>query len=59
MPVKAIGTRALLDFPDEITFNSAPVKVYSPIDFYEMHGTNVFILVSLYQDCLDEKCRKC
>jgi len=27
VPVKAIGARAILDFPDEITFGTAPVKV--------------------------------
>ena len=27
IPVKAIGSRALLDFPDEIHFSAAPVKV--------------------------------
>ena len=27
VPVRAIGARALLDFPDEVSFSSAPVKV--------------------------------
>ena len=27
VPIQAIGARALLDFPDEINFTSAPVKV--------------------------------
>ena len=27
MPVKAIGARAILDFPDEISFGTCPVKV--------------------------------
>ena len=27
LPVKAIGSRALLDFPDELHFSAAPVKV--------------------------------
>ena len=27
VPVKAIGSRALLDFPDQINFSGAPVKV--------------------------------
>ena len=27
VPVRAIGARALLDFPDTVTFSSAPVKV--------------------------------
>ena len=27
VPVKAMGARALLDFPDEIHFPSSPVKV--------------------------------
>ena len=27
VPVRAIGARALLDFPDEINFSAAPVKV--------------------------------
>lgn len=27
VPVKAIGARALLDYPDEINFTAAPVKV--------------------------------
>jgi len=29
VPVKAIGARALLDFPDEIHFSAAPVKYSS------------------------------
>jgi hydrocephalus-inducing protein len=28
VPVKAIGARAILDFPDEINFGTAPVKVW-------------------------------
>ena len=28
VPVKAIGARAILDFPDEISFGTCPVKVY-------------------------------
>lgn len=27
IPVRAIGARALLDFPDEVLFSAAPVKV--------------------------------
>ena len=27
VPVKAIGARALLDFPDEVHFSASPVKV--------------------------------
>ena len=27
IPVKATGARAILDFPDEITFGTCPVKV--------------------------------
>ena len=27
VPVKAIGARAILDFPDEISFGTCPVKV--------------------------------
>ena len=29
VPVRAVGVRALLDFPDEIHFPSSPVKVYT------------------------------
>ena len=29
VPVKAIGARAILDFPDEISFGTCPVKVYA------------------------------
>lgn len=39
MPVKAIGARALLDYPDEISFTSAPVKVailYTMFDCYDV-----------------------
>ena len=31
IPVRAIGARALLDFPDEVNFSSAPVKVWSSL----------------------------
>ena len=31
VPVKAIGARAILDFPDEINFGTCPVKVI--VDF--------------------------
>ena len=27
IPVRAVGARALLDFPDEVHFSAAPVKV--------------------------------
>ena len=27
VPVRAVGARALLDFPDEVHFSAAPVKV--------------------------------
>ena len=27
MPVRAIGARAILDFPDEVNFGTCPVKV--------------------------------
>ena len=30
VPVRAVGARALLDFPDEIHFPSSPVKVCTP-----------------------------
>ena len=29
MPIKAIGARAVLDFPNDITFGTVPVKVNS------------------------------
>ena len=47
VPVRAIGARALLDFPDDVTFSSAPVKVrgsvyinpLTEVDVYTcMHG---------------------
>ncbi len=28
VPVQAIGARALLDFPDDVKFSAAPVKVH-------------------------------
>ena len=28
VPVRAVGARALLDFPDEVNFSAAPVKVW-------------------------------
>lgn len=31
VPVRATGARAILDFPDEINFGSAPVKVRTPL----------------------------
>ena len=32
VPVHAIGARALLDFPDEVHFSAAPVKVHCTYD---------------------------
>ena len=32
MPVRAIGSRAMLDFPDDIHFDTTPVKVRINID---------------------------
>lgn len=56
--VKAIGTRALLDFPDEITFSSAPVKVTQSNMINSVHYLSVYS-ESFYQDGLDEECRQC
>lgn len=36
LPVKAIGSRALLDFPDEIHFSAAPVKVSYTLFVFEV-----------------------
>ena len=33
VPVKAIGARAILDFPDEISFGTCPVKVRANLVF--------------------------
>ena len=35
VPVRAVGARALLDFPDEVHFSAAPVKV---------RNSNVYIM---------------
>lgn len=39
VPVRAVGARALLDFPDEVHFSAAPVKV---------RNNNVYIMYVLH-----------
>ena len=34
VPVKAVGARAILDFPDEISFGTCPVKVRQFNNYY-------------------------
>ncbi len=37
IPIRCIGLRAVLDFPDEIYFTSAPVKVYTHNQYYTIN----------------------
>jgi len=64
IPVRAIGARALLDFPDNVSFNSSPVKVLEQIFSWMVASVVQLVncvaclcpLVSIYQDSVDEEC---
>lgn len=64
VPVKAIGARALLDFPDEIHFSAAPVKVGKPLPIKHQHAgiPGVVDLCSSHNSVLinkDDPCEEC
>lgn len=47
VPVKAIGARAILDFPDEVNFGTCPVKVH--VESLEVNFSAVENNVSIEQ----------
>lgn len=49
MPVRAIGARAILDFPDEVNFGTCPVKVKRMNLKFKlvMHCTSIDLVCSL------------